>query len=192
MRWWNYAWSVQRMGWALLLLILGGGPAIWAYGIVEVLGSSLSIVNTMRAKHFDTSWRGVALPAFYSLSYFVMPETDGRGSVWFQVALLAVAAFRLASLVYLGACYSSGAATAVRLVDSGPYSVVRHPLQLSGLLVRVLFALAFPSFWNLLGFLVMCVAAYAVVRIEEQFLGKFTDFRVYLTAVEWRLFPGVW
>lgn len=192
MRWWNYLFSVQRMGWAVLLLILGGGPAVIAFGLVEVLAASLSIVNTMRAKYFDTSWRGIALPAFYSLGYFVMPESTGPGPLLFQGGLLAVCVFRVSSLVCLGPCYSSGAATAVRVVNRGPYSMVRHPMQLSGLLSRLLFALAFPSFWNLLGFSVMCVAAYAVVRIEEEFLGKFTDFREYIASVEWRLFPGVW
>lgn len=192
MRWWNYLFSVQRMTWALLLFILGGGPAVWFYGMVELVAASLSVVNTMRARHFDESWRGIALPAFYSLGYFVMPTAMGDGSVVFQLGLFAVGGIRVASLAWLGACYSSGAATALHVVDGGPYSLVRHPMQTSGLLMRLLFMVQFPCWWNLLGFLVMCVAAYAVVRIEEQFLDKFTDFREYVNAVEWRLMPGVW
>lgn len=80
-----------------------------------------------------------------------------------------------------------------RVVSTGPYSVVRHPLYVGLLLSCIGFPLALGSYWSLL--LVIPITALLVLRLsnEEAFLTKqLPGYAEYCVKVRWRLVPGLY
>jgi protein-S-isoprenylcysteine O-methyltransferase Ste14 len=79
-----------------------------------------------------------------------------------------------------------------RVISTGPYAVVRHPLYVGLLIFVIGISLALGSYWSLL--LVVPLLALIVWRLqnEEAFLIKRqAGYAQYRAAVRWRLIPGV-
>jgi protein-S-isoprenylcysteine O-methyltransferase Ste14 len=80
-----------------------------------------------------------------------------------------------------------------RVISTGPYALVRHPMYVGALLMTLGMTLALGSWWGLL-MLIPCVAA-IVWRLldEEKFLSRnlagYTEFK---NKVRYRLIPSVW
>jgi len=80
-----------------------------------------------------------------------------------------------------------------KLVTTGPYRIVRHPLYLAGVLMFATTPLALGSFWGLIT--APGIVVIYVVRIlnEETVLIRGLDgYEDYRRLVRWRLVPGVW
>ena len=80
-----------------------------------------------------------------------------------------------------------------KVISTGPYGVVRHPMY-SGALVMLLFIpLALGSFWGLLAFPPIIVAIAVRLSEEEKFLAKnLQGYSEYCLRVKFRLIPYVW
>jgi protein-S-isoprenylcysteine O-methyltransferase Ste14 len=80
-----------------------------------------------------------------------------------------------------------------RVVDRGPYSVIRHPGYL-GMIVGVpLMPIAIGSWWGFAAASLYGLLILNRVRVEDQFLQKnLTGYVEYATRVRARLIPGVW
>jgi protein-S-isoprenylcysteine O-methyltransferase Ste14 len=96
---------------------------------------------------------------------------------------------------YLGRFWT--AETTVRadhkVIDRGPYSLVRHPIYACAILMYVGLGLAFTTWWNALAAgIILC--AYALkARDEDRFLEKNLDgYAAYRQRVTAALIPGVW
>lgn len=80
-----------------------------------------------------------------------------------------------------------------KVVDSGPYAIVRHPLYAASFFLVVGIALALGSFWALipvaLGSLVLIVRTVLEDRTLQEELPGYKD---YAGRVRYRLVPGVW
>jgi len=79
-----------------------------------------------------------------------------------------------------------------RVISTGPYAVVRHPLYVGLLIFVTGIPLALGSYWGLL--LVAPVLALIVWRLlhEEAFLVEnLPGYAQYCAAVRWRLIPGL-
>ena len=82
---------------------------------------------------------------------------------------------------------------AQRVIDTGPYAVVRHPMYASAILYLVGMPLLLGSWWGLLAvpLLVLGIAPRAV--LEERLLQRdLPGYAAYMTRVRYRLVPGVW
>jgi len=81
-----------------------------------------------------------------------------------------------------------------KVVSTGPYSVVRHPMYLANLLIYAFSPLALGSFWGTpiltLGTVLMLV--YRIRNEEEVLAGKLDGYREYVQRTRFRLIPGVW
>jgi protein-S-isoprenylcysteine O-methyltransferase Ste14 len=96
-------------------------------------------------------------------------------------------------LSFLALGRSFGFAAADRgLVRRGPYSVVRHPIYASYVLLQAGYVVQSISVWNALVmlFATSCNVGRAVV--EDRLLATNEHYETYHTRVRWRLFPGVW
>jgi protein-S-isoprenylcysteine O-methyltransferase Ste14 len=80
-----------------------------------------------------------------------------------------------------------------RVISTGPYAVVRHPLYV-GLLITVIgIPLALGSYWALLLVLPMLPLIVWRLQNEEAFLAKsLPGYRRYQQTVRWRLLPGIY
>ncbi len=79
------------------------------------------------------------------------------------------------------------------IIDSGPYSMVRHPIYLFAILLYSGLGLAFPAWWNLLAVVGIALGYALKARDEEKFLERvLAGYADYEKRVRWRLLPGVW
>ncbi len=80
-----------------------------------------------------------------------------------------------------------------RIISTGPYGVIRHPMY-TGLLMMILFApLALGSYWAVLPALLYI--PWTVIRIkneEEMLLRDLPGYREYCSRIAYRLIPLVW
>ena len=80
-----------------------------------------------------------------------------------------------------------------RVIETGPYRIVRHPGYVSGVLVIIGMALVLDSAWALLPALL--AAADLIVRTgaEDRFLHDNLDgYRAFAKRTRYRLVPGMW
>jgi protein-S-isoprenylcysteine O-methyltransferase Ste14 len=79
-----------------------------------------------------------------------------------------------------------------RVVSTGPYAVVRHPMYSGALLLVIGTPLALDSWYGLLGILVILPVLIWRLLDEEQFLTrKLPGYAEYKSKVRWRLIPGL-
>jgi len=80
-----------------------------------------------------------------------------------------------------------------KVVSSGLYALVRHPMYMGALLLLVGMSLSLDSWWGLCVFLLFIPALAWRVFDEERFLAKnLPGYSEYLDKVKYRLMPGVW
>ena len=98
--------------------------------------------------------------------------------------------------VYRENTYTSATVQVVanqRVIDTGPYALVRHPMYASALLYLFGTPLALGSYWGLLPF--FFVIPFLVWRLfdEERMLTRELEgYREYQQRVRYRLVPGLW
>ena len=143
---------------------------------------------------------------FTSLAFvglLVVPALDRRFG-WSTIPLYAVIAgdvlvaigFYLIFRVYRENTYTSATievAENQKVISTGPYAIVRHPMYASALLYLLGTPLALGSYWGLLPFL--AVIPFLVWRLvdEEQMLTReLPGYSQYRQRVRHRLVPGVW
>jgi protein-S-isoprenylcysteine O-methyltransferase Ste14 len=143
---------------------------------------------------------------FTSLAFIgllVVPALDRRfgwSTVPFYVViagdLLVVIGFYFIFLVYRENTYTSATievAANQKVIESGPYALVRHPMYASALLYLLGTPLALGSYWGLLPF--VAVIPFLIWRLidEEQVLTRELEgYRQYQQRVRYRLVPRVW
>jgi protein-S-isoprenylcysteine O-methyltransferase Ste14 len=105
------------------------------------------------------------------------------------------AGFYLIFLVFKENTFASSTieiATGQRVISTGPYAVVRHPMYTGGLLYLLAMPLALGSWWGLVaaaGF--VPVLAWRLLD-EERFLSRnLPGYDVYCATIRWRLIPGI-
>jgi protein-S-isoprenylcysteine O-methyltransferase Ste14 len=144
-----------------------------------------------------------SLASLFFIALFIVPGLDHRFG-WSHVpAVLSVASDALVALglfivflVFRENTYTSAiieVANEQRVVSSGPYSLVRHPMYSGAMLLLIFTPLALGSWVGLpLAIPVILVIA-ARLLSEEKFLaarlGGYDDYR---RKVRWRLLPGIW
>ena len=97
-------------------------------------------------------------------------------------------------LVMLWAFWSLGASFAIapaarRLVISGPYRYLRHPMYAGELFSLLGFCFGSSLLWNWSVLLVFALSIGYRISQEERLLKRYA---VYAYFVKWRLMPGVW
>jgi protein-S-isoprenylcysteine O-methyltransferase Ste14 len=80
-----------------------------------------------------------------------------------------------------------------RLVDSGPYAVVRHPIYAFACLMTIGTVLVFPVWWNFIAGAGMITLYVFKLQFEERMLIRELDgYREYRHQVRYRLVPYIW
>ena len=110
--------------------------------------------------------------------------------------LLFVVGFLLIARVYRENTYSSATisiAEGQRVISSGPYAIVRHPMYASALVYLVGTPLALGSYWGLLALLFMLpFLVWRLVDEEHLLVRELPGYADYRRQVRYRLVPFVW
>ena len=80
-----------------------------------------------------------------------------------------------------------------RVISTGPYAIVRHPLYACGLPLLIGTPIALGSYWSLLFFIPIVFALVFRIQNEEKVLLRdLPGYREYCQQVRWHLIPFVW
>lgn len=80
-----------------------------------------------------------------------------------------------------------------KVISSGPYALVRHPMYTGALAMLVGIPIALGSWWGLVAFGVMTFALIWRIFDEEKFLVRnLTGYAAYKEKVQYRLIPYLW
>lgn len=136
------------------------------------------------------------------IAMLVVPALDHRFR-WSNVPLyasvigdvLVTVFFYLTSLAYRENSFASAVieiASDQRVISTGPYAYVRHPMYAAGPLLFIGTPLALGSFWGLLAFAVALPGLIWRLFDEEQLLVEnLPGYAEYCRKVRWRLIPGI-
>ena len=80
-----------------------------------------------------------------------------------------------------------------RVISSGPYALVRHPMYLGTSIMWLATPIALGSYWALPVFLILpIVLVYRIMNEEEVLQRELPGYREYTQTVKYRLIPGIW
>jgi protein-S-isoprenylcysteine O-methyltransferase Ste14 len=80
-----------------------------------------------------------------------------------------------------------------RVIDTGPYALVRHPMYAAAMLYLIGLPLLLGSWYGLIGTVLITLAiAGRAVGEERKLQRELPGYADYMTRVRWRLIPGVW
>jgi len=80
-----------------------------------------------------------------------------------------------------------------KVVSTGPYAVVRHPMYLAELIMFIFAPLALGSYWAIIvNALLISLLAVRIVTEEEILLEELKGYREYTGKTRYRLVPGIW
>jgi protein-S-isoprenylcysteine O-methyltransferase Ste14 len=80
-----------------------------------------------------------------------------------------------------------------KVISTGPYGVVRHPMYTGASLMMLFSAPALGSLWALAGVLGLIAAIVMRLLDEERFLlQNLPGYREYCQKIRYRLIPGLW
>ena len=80
-----------------------------------------------------------------------------------------------------------------RVIATGPYAIVRHPMYSGMLLISLCSPLALGSYWAVIPSLLMIPLLILRIRNEEDVLGKkLAGYREYSLKTRYRLIPFIW
>ena len=137
------------------------------------------------------------------IALMVVPALDFRFG-WSTVPLplvvagdvLVVIGYIIIFLVYKENTFTSATielADDQRVISTGPYALVRHPMYAGGMLYLLGTPLALGSWWGLVPFAAMMPFLIWRLFDEEEFLARnLTGYTEYRNKVRFRLVPEVW
>ena len=80
-----------------------------------------------------------------------------------------------------------------RVIDTGPYAIVRHPGYFSACILFVCMPLSLGSFWALIPAVLSCLLLVVRTIMEDRTLREeLAGYEEYIQRVRYRLVPGVW
>jgi protein-S-isoprenylcysteine O-methyltransferase Ste14 len=145
-----------------------------------------------------------SITALGFMAILVLPALDHRFHWWPAVPFLASAAgdvlvaigFLIILFVYKENTFASATIEVYpdqKVVSSGLYALVRHPMYMGGFVFFVGAALSLGSWWGLVAFLLMMPAFIWRILEEEMFLTKnLPGYAEYKNKVRHRLVPLIW
>ena len=188
---------------AWLLLALLFVPMV-CMGIAMLIFSPELLSKRLNNKEKEqTQKHVVALSGLMFIAGFMLCGFDYR-FVWSQVPVWVVVVasllFLLGYMLYAEVLRENAYLSRTievqdnqQLIDTGLYSIVRHPMYTATLLMFLSMPLVLGSWWALLIFSIYPILIIRRIQNEEQVLAKgLKGYVDYQQRVRWRLMPWVW
>lgn len=174
------------------LCLMSGQAVAILYAVSELLCTMYGLWNGLTRRNTDTSDYAFLIPVLYWLSSVIVP-THTTESIWLTGCMGILIVLQIVSYLYLGRAYSMGVSTYTgRVINAGPYQLIRHPQLVLQLLRRFVFVLANLCLWNLFSGCFFLLAVVTVILVEERYLSRFVEYKRYAHSVPYRLLPRIW
>ena len=188
-------------GWLFVLLLF---VPMLILGIILLIKSPDLLEKRLNSREKEETQKGVVgFSALVFLLGFILSGLDFRFG-WSRIpswlvcfgSILLLASYALYAEVMRENAYLSRTIEVQdgqKLVSTGLYGVVRHPMYSATLLLFLSFALVLGSFVTLLCFLLFVPLFIVRILNEEKVLGEGLDgYKDYCVKVKYRLFPFIW
>lgn len=145
----------------------------------------------------------IGVSFIFLLASFIVPGLDQRYG-WSQMpAWVAILADTIVAIGYLMVLWVFKTNTYTsriveveagqKVISSGPYAIVRHPMYVGAFLVYAASPLALGSYWAVLpGLMILPVLIFRILDEEKLLLHDLPGYREYTQKVTYRLLPGIW
>lgn len=193
---WNY-WQ----GWLYIAVLYT--PLIFTMAYL-FKNDPVLLERRMRTKEKETAQRRIiGIAIIYFLVAFMLPGFDIRFG-WSNVPpivsiladLLVLAGYLTFVWVLMVNSYLSRVVevdAGQKVVTTGPYAIVRHPMYAGISLLYIASPVALGSYWALIPALLIVPILIARIRNEEEVLRReLPGYVGYTQKVKYRLLPGVW
>ena len=193
---WDY-WQ----GWMYILTLII--PMFFMFGYLLKNDPAL-LERRMRMREKEAVQRKIVLLSFfYFLAAFILPGLDVRFG-WSNVAplvsmianIFVFAGYMIFFWVLLTNSFVSRVVEVEsnqRVISTGPYALVRHPMYSGVIIMYLASPVALGSYWALLPAVLIVPLLIARIYNEEQVLLRdLPGYKEYTQSVVFRLIPGVW
>jgi protein-S-isoprenylcysteine O-methyltransferase Ste14 len=200
----NWGW-VQ--GWAFIAIFTVGSTLFVAW-LIQRDPALLASRMDVSARAGQPWWDRVFLFGFIAFWFcwlaFMAAETQrwhwSHMPAWLEAfgGLLIVAGFAATMPVFAANSFAAPVIAvqgerAQRVIDSGPYALVRHPMYAASALYLIGMPLLLGSWYGLLGTAAFLIGVSLRAIGEEQKLAReLPGYAAYMARVPWRLVPYVW
>ena len=144
----------------------------------------------------------MALASVGFIALLIVPALDHRlrwsnapPAVAIVGDIIVVFGFFVATLIFRENTFAAATiqiAEEQRVVSTGPYAIVRHPMYAGGLVLLAGIPLALGSYWGLVVMAALIPVLIWRLLDEETFLSKnLIGYDAYRSKVRWRLIPGI-
>lgn len=110
--------------------------------------------------------------------------------------LMILVGYRIVFLVFKENSYASRIIEVVKgqkVISTGPYSIVRHPMYVGVIFIYLFFPIALGSLWSFLFFLpIIPFMAWRIVNEEFLLRRDLFGYEEYIDKVKFRLIPHLW
>lgn len=156
----------------------------------------------MRERVMVQKWV-IALSILYLVPTFLLPGFDRRYE-WSQVPVMLVVLADILVLLGYGLFFlvlkeNSYASRIIeveqeqKVISSGPYAFIRHPMYLGVMIMYLMYPLALGSYWTVIpSLLIIPLLVIRVLNEEEVLARELKGYQEYMQKVKYRLIPGIW
>lgn len=196
------AWTLNYVGAWIFLGVLF--VPMLTVGVVLLLKSPELLQKRLSSKESEKTQKGVvALSGLMFPIGFVLSALDfrfgwSRVSTWLVIvsAIVFLIGYGLYAEVLRENAYLSRTVEiqeGQKVISTGLYGVVRHPMYLATLLMFLPMPLILGSFWGLIPFAIYpCVIVVRIMNEEKVLTAGLEGYAEYKTKVKYRLIPFVW
>ena len=187
----------------------------WVYLAVLIVPMSFVLVyllkhapglleRRMRLKEKEPAQRLILVVGFFCFFFaYLLPGFDKRFA-WSQVPevvvivadLIVLFGYGIVFLVFRENPYASRVIEVEpgqKVISSGLYAVIRHPMYLGESLMFIFSPLALGSYWAMIPALGIVLLLVARIRNEEQvMMRELEGYPEYMQRTVYRLIPGIW
>jgi len=193
---WDY-WQ----GWMYLATIFVPMFFVLAYFIKN---DPALLQRRLRMREKESAQRKIiALSYLYFLAAFILPGLDvrfGWSNVPGWVSILADGVVFGGYMIFVWVMTVNSYLSRTvevdadqKVVSSGPYALVRHPMYFGVSLLYMASPVALGSYWTIIPALVIIPLLVARIRNEEEvLLRELAGYAEYRQKVKYRLLPGIW
>ncbi len=135
---------------------------------------------------------------------FIVPGFDRRfgwSDIPLSVTIIGIALVLLGYLMTLYVFLTNSFASRIvevekeqKVITTGPYKLIRHPMYFSLIIFYGATPLALGSYWALLPALlsIIPVLIFRIIDEEKELLNSLEGYREYTQKIKYRLIPGIW